>query len=210
MTMNTLATAHPPLARSSSHLLSVLTVRLFVGLVLIWLVRAVVMRLPFSASFSLPDLPLTTQQVVTAVVYLAALALLLGYARALAALWPQAFPQHAPLAGALAALVYVAALGAGYLGLEALIGVLIGQTGLLLLQAIALVIAVVLLVQAARAVYHHVPRWFATLRFDGLAAGPREMACLNCGQLNPAGMNYCGRCGRPLGADPALSAAGPD
>lgn len=208
--MNTPSPAQLPLARSSSHLLSVLTVRLFVGLVLIWLVRAVVMRLPFSASFILPDLPLTTQQAVTAVVYFAALALLLGYARVLAALWPQAFPQHAPLAGALVGLVYVVALAAGYLALEALIGLLVGQTGLLLLQAIALVMAVVLLVQAARAVYHHVPRWFATLRFDGLETGSREMACLNCGQLNPAGMNFCGRCGRPLGADPALPAAGPD
>jgi len=45
-----------------------------------------------------------------------------------------------------------------------------------------------------------VPRPQATPPAPSPVAGP---TCARCGQLNPAGVNFCGGCGAPLAAAPA-------
>jgi len=158
----------------------------------------VLVRLPFTRGFSLPDVPLSSTDVVTSIVYLVALVLLLNYTRALRAVWPQAFPRQAQLTPALTGLVYVGALVVGYLALEAPVGVLAGETGLLILQAIAFVMAIVLLTRATVASYRHLPNWFASLRWESHSGATTEIACLHCGGLNPAVNKFCGHCGTSL------------
>jgi hypothetical protein len=169
----------------------------------------VLARLPFARSFSVPDVPLSSGDIVTSIAYLIALVLFLNYARVLSVLWPQAFPRQSPLTPALRALVHVAALAAGYLALERPVTVFIDETGRLILQAIALVIAIVLLVQAALVAYRHLPLWFASLPFETASGATAEVACLHCGRLNAAAMKFCGHCGNPLAPQSASSGEGP-
>jgi hypothetical protein len=186
------------MARSVPHLLAVLTARLGIGLLLVWLARTVVVRLPFTRGFNLSNAPLSSVEIINSIAYLIALGLLLHYARVLRALWPQVFPRRAPFASALTAIVYLGALVAAYFALERPVNVFAAETGLLLLQAIAFVLAVILVMRAGLISYQYLPLWVAGMRFDALTNPADEIACLNCGRLNPAVMTFCGHCGKPL------------
>jgi hypothetical protein len=68
----------------------------------------------------------------------------------------------------------------------------------LVLQIVLLVLAIILLGWAAKVIYDALPGWLSSVRFDmPVGTGP-EVACLNCGQLNPAAVQYCGHCGNAL------------
>jgi len=186
-----------PLARSAPHLLGVLTFKLGIGLLLLWLARTIFTRLPFAQTIRLPEVPFSLAEIVTVVLYLIAFVMLLSYARVLGPLWPQAYPQEGSLAPALTSLVYLAALVVGYWALEVLVSVFGDETALLVLQAFALILALVLLVRAGVTSYRYLPYWFSGLRI-GAASGAAQVACLHCGRLNMADFIYCGHCGQPL------------
>jgi phosphoglycerol transferase MdoB-like AlkP superfamily enzyme len=131
------------------------------------LFRSMLIQQPFTEKFRLPDVPLTTPEIITIVVYGIALVLLIQFAQIVWSLWPRAFPQMAPLAPALAALVYVLVLGAVYTAVERPILVWAQDPNLLLaVQGVALLIAIGLLVWAGAAIYAFVPAWINSLRFE--------------------------------------------
>ncbi len=184
-----------PVARSYPHLLAILSIRLGLGLLLVWLARSVLLRLPFTRGLALPEVPLTPANLITLITYLIALVLLLNYARAVRAVWSQAFPQQTALTPALTGLIYVGALFAGYSALEMPVRIWMGETGGLLLQVIALTLAIIFVTRAAMAGYQHLPLWFASLRWEARSGAPTEVACLQCGRLNPPATKFCGHCG---------------
>jgi len=188
------------LARSHPGLLAVLTARLGIALLLLWMLRSILLRLPFTRGIRLPpEVPLSLEEIITAITYLVALFMLLAYAQAIWSLWPQAFPRHAALTPALAALVYVAVLVVGYHAFAGLILTLTQEPEfLLVLRVVLLVLAAIFLIWAGVVIYNHLPAWIASLRFEAPSGSRLEIACLNCGRLNPANMKYCGHCGKPL------------
>lgn len=159
--------AMPVSAPSPRRLLLSYTLQFLVGLLVLLLFRSMLIQQPFTEKFRLPDVPLTTPEIITIVVYGIALVLLIQFAQIVWNLWPRAFPQMAPLAPALVAVVYVLVLGAVYTAVERPL-IIWGEDPNLLLavQGVALLIAIGLLVWAGAAIYTFVPAWINSLRFE--------------------------------------------
>jgi hypothetical protein len=143
------------------------TVQFLVGLMVLLLFRSLLVQQSFTQRFRLPDVPLTTVEIITIIVYAIALILLIQFAQMIMTLWPRAFPQLGPLAPALAALVYVFVLGAVYTAIERPLVVWAGDPNLLLVvQGVTLLVAIGLLVWAGAAIYSFIPAWINSLRFE--------------------------------------------
>lgn len=192
--------ASQPFARSPRHLLGIVTARVLIGLLLVWILRAILINLAFVETLRFPEVPLTAPQLVTMLTYLVAIVLLLGYARSLRSLWAQAFPKAAAFAPALTAIIYVLVLSAVYATLLPLFSAFIDDSAdfILTLRIILLILAIILLGWAAKVIYDALPGWLSTVHFDLPVSSAPEIACLNCGQLNATAVHYCSRCGHAL------------
>ena len=197
-----------PLARSAPELLGILTLQLLLALVGLWLLRLVLNGLPFVRELSIPDLNVPMTVLVNTLVYLVAIGLLVGFTRTLWALWPQAYPDYADAAPVLVSLVYLAVLVCLYYAARPLIARFSTEPLVLtVFQVALLLIAVFLLLTACLTAYRGLRGWLVHLR-QGLSAPPSaQVACLNCGRINSAGMEFCGSCGAslPQEARPALA-----
>jgi hypothetical protein len=116
-----------PLARPQRRLLGIVTSRLVIGLLLVWLIRTILINLSFVEGLRLPEVPFAVEAIITFVAYVIVLILLLGYAQSLQSLWPRAFPRLASLTPALTAIIYVLALSAAYSVLVPLITSLVND-----------------------------------------------------------------------------------
>ena len=191
-----------PIARSVSELLQVLTIRMFVILVGLWLLKVVLNWLPFIKEMRIPDSPLPVATIINTIVYLIIIAMLVNYSRVLWVLWPQALPRYREAATFLVMLLYIVILIVFYYAVQPLVRVFASDSpeALILLQVILFVIALVLLVYAIVIVYQRLPYWLPSVRQRVTFAAPagNEVACLNCGNLNKAGAAFCSFCGQPL------------
>jgi hypothetical protein len=197
------ATSHAaPLARSPGHLLGILTLRLIFVIFGLALIRAILMRLPFTQSIRITNFPLTVENIVNAAIYLIVLLILLAYARSLLVLWPQAFPRFRDAGMFLAALVYIGVLVALYYTAGPIIIALEAGSDLFMwFEVIMLAIAIVLLIWAGIALYRFLPIWLSSINLSPQYPQSLGVACLNCGSLNNASARYCSNCGNQLVED---------
>lgn len=189
----------PPVANSYPQLFWLLTGRVIIAILLLFLFRRVFVGLAFTQNLAIPDFPLTVPQIITSLVNLAVLALLLGYAPAMRALWPKAYPRLAFLTPALMALVYVWALSVAYTALIIPVYLLVDNPDVgLVIQVLWTLAALALLGYAWLAVYQELPTALRSIRLDLTLGRSSEVACLRCGRLNPAGTTNCTHCGQTL------------
>jgi magnesium-transporting ATPase (P-type) len=191
-----------PMARSISELLQVLTIRMFVILVGLWLLKVILNWLPFIQDLRIPGSPISSSTIIDTIVYLIIVVLLVSYSRMLWVLWPQVLPRYREAATFLVMLIYIIILVVLYFAAEPLIRALVvNPTDILtVLQIVLFVIALLLLVYALVIVYQRLPFWLPSVRQQVNIATPRgnETACLYCGSLNNAGAKFCSICGQPL------------
>jgi hypothetical protein len=189
-----------PLAKTPGELLAVLTIRLVILLVGLWLFKEIIIALPFTQELTIPRMPIRLPILINCVVYLVVIVLLIGYARSLNSLWRQAFPRFADLAAIFAAIVYLLALVAAYYALRPIILAFATDPYILLVfQAVLFIIALVLIIRVGVILYMRLPDWLSNLRMERmLSSGSHEVACLHCGRLNAMQAKYCSACGSEL------------
>ncbi len=164
-------------APSAAGLLGIYSTQAIVGLLVLLFFRSILVQLPFTQDFRLPDVPISTPTIISLGVYLIALVILLLFARMLGGMWPQAFPRQAFLAPALTSLVYVAILAAVYTAVkDPLVAFTRDATLMLAVQGFCLVVAFILLARSGVIIYQYLPAWLSSLRFDAPASvtpGPK-------------------------------------
>jgi hypothetical protein len=180
--------------------LGIATARLFIALLLIWLLRSILVNLSFVEGLLIPDVPFAVEQLITFIAYAAAFVLLIGYTQTLRTGWALAFPSLASLTPALVGIIYVVLLSLAYRALLPVIIELVDDPRdfILALRVILVILAIILLSWAGKVIYDALPGWLASIRMGTTQANDGQMACLHCGRLNQATMSYCGYCGHAL------------
>jgi len=190
------------MARSLPELLQVLTIRMVVILIGLWLLKAILNWLPFIKELRIPDSPLATTTIIDTIVYLIIIGLLISYSRMLWVLWPQVLPRYREAATFLVMLIYIIVLVVLYLAIQPIILGLVTRPSqvLTVLQIVLFVAALFLLFYALVIVYQRLPFWLPSVRQQVTFAAPQsnEVVCLYCGNLNNPGAKFCNVCGQPL------------
>jgi hypothetical protein len=174
------------------------TVRLILGLLLIWMVRTILIRLSFIEGLLIPEVPFSAETIITFFAYVAAFVILLVFAQSLRPLWTPAFPRASGVGTALTTVIYVLMLSMVYSALRPLFLTLIDAPAeiLLVLRVVLMVLAIILLSRAGQVIYQAIPNWLNNLRLDSIAIS--HTSCPNCSQLNDKNMKFCGYCAAPL------------
>ncbi len=195
-------TAQPPaVARSVPELLQVLTIRMLVILLGLWLLRVILNWLPFIRELRIPNSLVSIPTIINTLIYLIIIVWLVSYSRTLWVLWPQALPRYREAGSFLVMLIYIITLVVFYYAVRPLISVVgLGSEALTILQVILFIVALGLLLYAIVIVYQRLPFWLPAIRQSAVFQSPagNEVACLNCGNLNKAGATFCSACGQPL------------
>jgi len=146
-----------------------LTLRLVIALLGLWILRAVIVGLSFVEQFQIPDFNIPTVGLINAFVYLLMIILLLNYARDLGGLWQQAFSGYPGLGVLLVGLIYVLVLAAIYNGARPiLVGFIPDPEILMVVQITLIVLALLILARAVVQAYlglaPWISRWITNLR----------------------------------------------
>lgn len=181
------------------QLLGIHTLRLVFGLLVLFIFYRVLINLSFVETMRIPDFPFTVVEIIRAIVYLVALVLLIGYVQSLRSLWPRAFPKWSSFTALLAALIYVAIIAAAYQAIARILFEITEEPdAVLVLQVVLLVLALLVLGAAWVTFYSEMPGWLRNLRLSVPISATQDVACLNCGHLNPDTNRYCGNCGEEM------------
>jgi len=196
------ARAAQPLARSPRQLLGIMTLRAFLSIVGLVVIRAIVLRLPFTQGVRITGAPFTVETLISAVIYFIALLILVAYARSLSVLWPRAYPRFVEAGTFFSALVFIGVLVAAYYAFLPIVYALgAGPEVISWIEIGLLILSIALLAWAGIALYRFLPSWLSTLRLSALAPGSAGIACLNCGHINSEHAVHCISCGSKLSAE---------
>lgn len=148
------------------------TLRTLVTLLGIWILKLIVVSLPFFKELSIPDFPFTVVQIVNLFITIVIVVIIGNYGIGLSKYWPLEFPK-APEAGTvLTMIVFLIALITAYDSLKEVLETLVeGSEAVLILQIVFLVTSVMLLIRAALVVHQSLPKWLNNLR-KSLSAPP--------------------------------------
>jgi hypothetical protein len=188
-----------PLAKSTKELLGIMTFRIVVILIGLWLVHIIFNWLPFVREMRIPGLSIGLPVLITSAIYLIIVIVLFGYVKTLSVLWRQSFPQVPEFGSVLVTLVYIAVLVAVYFAFRPLILTYTTDPNVLtVFQAILFVIAIMLIVPALITLYQSMPRWMAAVGQFGAINSRNQVACLSCGHISQEGQLHCSNCGAKL------------
>lgn len=161
----------PSLTPRPGEWLGILTLRLLVALLGLWLLKAIVTKLSFVRELVIPEIQLTAAEIISLLVFIVMIVLLLGFARTLGTLWPQAYPRYREASLVFNALIYLVILSFAYKALRpVLIWITNDQEILMILQIILVVLAIMIIVYPCIIVYHALPGWISNIKssFAGL------------------------------------------
>lgn len=198
-----------PVPRPAPNLWAIFTIRLTVALLVVWLLRLVLLRLPFTNEARIPDFPMSNAEVIQALAGFAVFLILIAYGQAVMSFWPQSFPSAAGLASAWAALAFIGALAAANAAFARPILILTEEPDFVLaFRLLLLALAIVFAIWAGAAIYHALPAWLAAWR-DDFPMTYAELPCPHCGHSNPPLNQFCGHCGRLVTPSTAAAAGTP-
>ena len=148
------------------------TLRTLVTLLGIWILKLIVVSLPFFKELSIPNFPFTILQIVNLLIAILIVAIILNFGFGLIKYWPLEFTKVPEAGVVLSMLVFLIALIVAYDSVKELLEALLeGPEAVLILQITFLVISALLLVRAALVVYISLPKWLNSLR-DSIATPP--------------------------------------
>jgi len=149
---------------SPGQSLGIITVRLVIAILGVWIIRSLLSGLSFIEGLLIPDTSMTGVTIVNALAYIVIIVLLVAYARDLGQLWPRAFPTYPELGSLLVALVYTVILAAIYAGLRPfLIEFLPDREVLLIIQALLAFFVLIIVFRAAFIAYQGLSPWLTRL-----------------------------------------------
>lgn len=150
--------------RPSGQQLGIMTARLALALLGVWIIRSVLLSLSFIEELQIPGGNLTASMIINALIFLVVIFLLVDYARNFAALWPLAFPGYPELGYLITALIYVGVLSAIYAGVKPiLLGFAPEPEVMQIFQIVLAVLALIIVARAAVIAYHGLAGWLTKL-----------------------------------------------
>jgi hypothetical protein len=162
----------PQTTRSSGQYLGILTARLAIALLGVWIIRSVLLSLSFVEELQIPGVNVTASMIINALIFLVVIFLLIDYARNFGALWPLAFPGYPELGYLITALIYVGVLSAIYAGVKPiLLGFVSDPEVMQIFQIVLALLALIILARAAVIAYHGLADWLS-----GLVSGYKQIA----------------------------------
>jgi hypothetical protein len=191
----------PAIARSVPELLQVLTIRMVVILLGLWLLKVIINALPFVKELRIPKSPLPVPTIINTIVLLIIIGLFINYSRMLWVLWPQALPRLKDAGTFLVLIIYIVILIVLYYAAEPIVIILApNREALTILQIVLFGISLLLLIYAISIVYTRLPSWLPSIRQQVAFTAPKgnSVVCLNCGQINKAEATFCSSCGQSL------------
>ena len=148
------------------------TLRTLVTLLGIWILKLIVVSLPFFKELSIPNFPFTILQIVNLLIAILIVAIILNFGFVLNKYWPLEYPKVPEAGVVFSMLIFLIALIAAYDSVKGLLDTLLeGPEAVLILQITFLVISALLLVRAALVVYISLPKWLNSLR-DSITTPP--------------------------------------
>jgi hypothetical protein len=150
---------------SPSSWFGIMTLRLVVTILLLWIAGVVLINLNFIHQLALPGLSLSPTSLIGTVVLLTIVALLVKYAFDLSAIWPQLFPRMRVGGTLLSGIIQLLALALAYSALQPFMIGLFGSTEPVTILQVALAIcAISVVVWVGLEVYRAIPGWIENLR----------------------------------------------
>jgi len=147
------------------HVLGLYTLRTIVILIGIWILKLILVSLPFFKELSIPDFPLRIIQIVNIFISFVVIAFLINFALGISKYWPLEFPKAQEAGTVFSMFILLIALIISYGTLKDVLEALIFEPEpVLILQIIFLLIAIVLLLRAALVVYQALPRWLVNFK----------------------------------------------
>ncbi|HTX78206.1 MAG TPA: zinc ribbon domain-containing protein [Longilinea sp.] len=160
-----LETSSSASGHSPSNWFGVMTMRLVVTILLLWIAGVVLVNLNFIHQLSIPGLKLSTTSIVGTVILLTIVVLLMKYAFDLSALWPQLFPRMRVGGTLFSGIIQLLALALAYSALQPfMIGLLGGTEPVTILQVALAICAISVVVWVGLDVYRAIPNWIESLR----------------------------------------------
>lgn len=164
------------LQASARSLFWIITGRLGVSLLILWVLRSILTGLDFVRATVVPGLEsFPLPDVISLAVYLGIAFMLVSYLQSLSRLWGQAFPNLAQAHTLINLVIYLVLFNQVYKGVSLLVTRTDADREILTFTGLALVIAaIVLAVRVFILVYQALPGWLASLKLDLTHAGEVE------------------------------------
>jgi len=155
-----------PKVRSPREWLGILTAQLLLGLLLIYIVKAILVAMPFIKELRIPDFDLTPIAIINILVGLVIVALIIKFILDLRTWWPRAFPGYASLADLCIAILVLILLSAIYSAVKPLFILFTADVPELpmIVQILLLLAALFFASRAVILVYQNLPAWLLNLR----------------------------------------------
>jgi len=173
-----LETSSSASGHSPSSWFGIMTLRLVVTILLLWIAGVILVNLNFIHQLSFPGLNLSTTGVIGTVILLTVVVLLVKYAFDLSAIWPQLFPRFRVGGTLFSGIIQLLALALAYSALQPfMIGLFGGTEPVTILQVALAICAVWVVVWVGMEVYRAIPGWIENLRHrQSLSTPPRSFS----------------------------------
>lgn len=146
--------------KTSLARLGIATLRMVIMLVGIFILKLILVALPFIKDLSIPNSNLTTVTLINMIMYGVILAVLLVYAINLPGMWSSCFPRFPEVGNAISILIYLIVLGIFYGMIKNLLLAFVYETEpLVITQILFLIIALLLVAQLGLIFYRALPTW---------------------------------------------------
>lgn len=155
---------------SARNMLWIVTGRIFVMLLFLWIMRAVLNRLSFVQATIIPDIDLRMTTAISIVVFITVITLVAGFIAAVARLWPQAFPRFQEASVIITTILYLIIFNQLYLASQQILPTLTDDpqatSDVMMLIGVGLVVlALVMVIRAFIIIYQALPRWLSAIQF---------------------------------------------
>lgn len=155
------------------NVLVLYTARSLIALVGIWILKLILVSLPFIKELEIPDFSLSMVQIVNIAINLVIIVLLVNYSIGMKKYWPIQFPKSSEMGSVLSSLVLLITLIVGYGCLKQILEAFTNESeSLLILQIIFIITAVFVLIRVALIIYQALPKWLNNIK-DSLSEPPK-------------------------------------
>lgn len=162
-------------SRSPREWLGVLTGQLLLGLLVIYILKAILVAMPFIKELRIPDFDLSTITIINILVGIIIVGLLVKFIVDIHTWWPRAFSGYSGLSDLFVAILVLILLSAIYSAVKPLFSLFTMDVPELpmIIQIILLLVALFFASRAVFLVYQNLPEWLLDLRRSFASSDPR-------------------------------------
>lgn len=150
---------------SSGTYLLIMTLRFLLAVFGLWILKEVLINLSFIKEVTIPNFPLTVITIINLIFFVLMILLIFGFAALVARMWPKVFPGYQEGGKAINVILYLILLSITYQALRPMAASFLADvSGLMVLQVVLSVIALILVLWVAIILYRALPGWLNNIR----------------------------------------------